>query len=287
MNITDNHLSLTGPLGPACCTSNYNEIPVKNDGTQRATKVERATPNQDDLRRISVLKSLTDAELTRILAKCEIRSFKARSHVMADSEIPQRVGFVLQGACRLVALAPNGASITMRGLREGDTLGLPAAVLNHSWGGDLIHQVTRLIADEMTTIALMKQTDFRTIMADSPALCRAACETACASQLELSSRFYELATLDVRGRLLAELLRMAERGERTNGRIVISGAPTHAELGDQIGAAREAVTRQLLELERDGIISVRRREIVIEDYERLRQLDEATAGRRIFVFRDL
>jgi len=249
-------------------------------------KADKAAPDLDDLRRVSLLKSLSDAELSRILAKCDIRNFKARSHVMADTEFPQRVGFVLQGACRLVALAPNGASITMRGLRDGDTLGLPAAVLGHNWGGDLVHHVTRLIADETTTLALMKQADFRSFLAESPALCRATCETACAIQLELSSRFYELATLDVRGRLLAELLRMAVRGERTNGRIIISGAPTHAELGDQIGAAREAVTRQLLDLEREGVISVKRREIIIENYDRLNELDEATAGRRIFVFRD-
>jgi CRP/FNR family transcriptional regulator, cyclic AMP receptor protein len=263
-----------------------NEIAVKNNSPQRTTRTDRVAPDFDELRRVALLGCLSDAELGRVVSKCEIRNLKARSHVMADSEFPQRVGFVLQGACRIVALAPNGASITMRSLRQGDTLGLAAAVLGHHWGGDLVHHVTRLIADEATTLALIKQADFRALLDEAPVLCRAACEGACAIQLELSSRFYELATLDVRGRLLAELLRMSVRGERSGGRILISGAPTHAELGDQIGAAREAVTRQLLDLERDGVISVRRREIIIENYERLQQLDEAAAGRRFFVPRD-
>ena len=259
---------------------------MTNSSERRAAKVERVTPSLEDLRRISLLRSLTEAELSRILAKLEVREFKARTQVAADTEMPQRVGFVLQGACRFVALAPNGSSITMRAVRQGDTLGLPAAVLGHSWGGDLVHHVTRLIADEVTTLGVMKQADFRALLADSPALTRAACDSVSSIQLDLSSRFYELATLDVRGRLLAELLRMAQRGERIDGRVMIRSAPTHAELGDQIGAAREAVTRQLLDLEREGVISVRRREIVIEDYPRLHALDEASAGRRLFISRE-
>lgn len=66
-------------------------------------------------------------------------------------------------------------------------------------------------------------------------------------------------------------------------KFVLHGAPTHAELGEQISAAREAVTRQLLELERDGILKVGRREIVIEDFERLQQLDEVIGGRHQFL----
>lgn len=259
---------------------------MTSGGRQQAAKVEMALPSLEDLRRISILRSLTDPELSRILAKLEVRDLKPRAQVTTDTEIPQRVGFVLQGACRFVALAPNGSSITMRSLRQGETLGLPGAMLNHSWGGDLGHHVTRLIADVPTTLALMKHSDFQAIATDSPELCRAACTAISAIQLDLSSRFYELATLDVRGRLLAELLRMSVRGEHVDGRLVIRPAPTHAELGDQIGAAREAVTRQLLELQRDGVISMQRREIIIENYERLRLLDEASAGRRIFIPHD-
>lgn len=256
---------------------------MAGSGHQRAMKVEKIAPSVDDLRRIKLLRTLADSELARILAKLEIREFKARTQVAADTEFPQRVGFILQGACRFVALAPNGSSITMRAARQGDTLGLPAAMLSHSWGGDLAHHVTRFVADEATTLGLIKHAEFRALLADSPALVRAACDTVSAIHLDLSSRFYELATLDVRGRLLAELLRMAQRSEHIDGRLMIRSAPTHAELGDQIGAAREAVTRQLLDLEREGVISVRRREIVIEDYQRLHALDEASAGRRIFI----
>ncbi|MFT3726533.1 MAG: Crp/Fnr family transcriptional regulator [Terricaulis sp.] len=284
MIITYNFLRRFDCLGEHVQQPKSHEIILKSNSTQRAAKAERPVAGIEEFRRVPLLKSLTEHQLNAVVGKCEVRSFRARAHVMADTDFPQRVGFVLEGACRLVALAPNGANITMRTLRLGDSLGLPAAVLNHSWGGDLVHHVTRLVADDATTLALMKQSDFRALLMESPSLCRAACEAACAIQLELSSRFYELATLDVRGRLLAELMRMAVRGERINGRITLSAAPTHAELGDQIGAAREAVTRQLLELERESVISVRRREIVIEDYERLQQLDEATAGRRIFVY---
>jgi len=239
-------------------------------------KPEETCPGLADLRRIGVLRGLTEAELLSLAPKCTMQTLRARSHLVLAIEAAGRVGFVLKGSCRILAMAPNGAGVTIVRSGRGEAFGIAMAMLDQHHP----NRTARLICDEATTFIFVSYKDFRELAEASPALCLASLLAVSAAKNDLSSRFYELATLDVRGRLLAELARMARDGEYDGQKLVVRAAPTHAELGDRIGAAREAVTRQLLDLERDGIISVGRREIVIEDIERLRMLEEAAVGQR-------
>ena len=87
-----------------------------------------------------------------------------------------------------------------------------------------------------------------------------------ASQVrKLSNRVNEFSALDVRGRIRAELLRLA-RPERPGGPgAVISPPPTHAEIAARVACRREAVTRELNALKREGALAVRLGAIVLND----------------------
>ena len=54
-------------------------------------------------------------------------------------------------------------------------------------------------------------------------------------------------------RLHAELLRNSRR--RRNGALIISPPPTHQDLASRIGSQREAVSKELNRLEREGVIT--------------------------------
>lgn len=71
---------------------------------------------------------------------------------------------------------------------------------------------------------------------------------------DLTERVQELTSLGVGDRLRAYLLRVAiEQGGLERGR-TIRNLPTHAEIANIVGANREAVSRNLAALNRDGII---------------------------------
>jgi CRP-like cAMP-binding protein len=53
-------------------------------------------------------------------------------------------------------------------------------------------------------------------------------------------------------RLHAELLRVSRR--RRDGALIICPLPTHQDLASRIGSQREAVSKELKRLERDGVI---------------------------------
>ncbi|HEY7466820.1 MAG TPA: Crp/Fnr family transcriptional regulator, partial [Dehalococcoidia bacterium] len=79
-----------------------------------------------------------------------------------------------------------------------------------------------------------------------------------------------LALLDVYGRVARVILDMArEEGRRLkDGRIAFRRA-THQEIANRIGTTRETVTRMLKDLERQGLIQVDSKEIVVgPDFEK-------------------
>jgi CRP/FNR family cyclic AMP-dependent transcriptional regulator len=76
-------------------------------------------------------------------------------------------------------------------------------------------------------------------------------------------------------------LRLARHGAEVGGEVILTPAPTHEALGAKIAAAREAVTRHLLELEREDLIRIGRKSITIIDIARLRRVDEVAAGRNL------
>ena len=81
-------------------------------------------------------------------------------------------------------------------------------------------------------------------------------------------------------RIHSELLRLAHAGRIVDGAGRISPPPTHAEIAARISTHREAVTRELKQLERKGVIERNRGSIVIKNLEEFEQMvEEARAGK--------
>jgi CRP-like cAMP-binding protein len=88
----------------------------------------------------------------------------------------------------------------------------------------------------------------------------------------LSEKVYELATLAVRKRIQAELLRLAEPSVTEVGNAVLFPAPTDADIAARVATTRETVNRELSEMIEAGIIEKHGRTLVIPNVEKLRQL---------------
>jgi Crp-like helix-turn-helix domain len=88
----------------------------------------------------------------------------------------------------------------------------------------------------------------------------------------LSTRVYEFSALKVESRMCAELLRLAETRLRVDNRAIISPPPMHADLASRIGTRREAVTRAINRLSRQGIVVRRRGAWEVADMARLTAL---------------
>lgn len=143
--------------------------------------------------------------------------------------------------------------------------GSGTVVLSHACAGDLVGaagvfgeepQPANAITASSCRLAKFKGGPFRRWVEKRPAM-QSALLPYVASRLRLAEREVGVhALLSVRDRLLYTLTRMAERDGRPgpDGEGVVVERPTHQELADRIGASREAVTRTLDQLLKEGVL---------------------------------
>ena len=127
-------------------------------------------------------------------------------------------------------------------------------------------------ASSRCTVAAMSAELFWETLRTEPVLMADLLKRMCQHVRDLSDKVVDLSTKDVRRRILAELLRMAEPSETEFGNAVLFPAPTAGDIAARIATTRETVARELRWLEKSGIIERRGRTLVIPDFERLRRL---------------
>lgn len=231
----------------------------------------------DEIRRIRLFHDVEDGHLAQIYPRLHRRHVQARATFIMEKEFAQQVAFVWSGAYRIIAVAPSGVGVALRSPSVGESFNCSLAVLGYKPG-----EALRLVVDQPGLLLVMTAADLLELAKESAALTHALLVQMASLATDYASRVYELAALDVRARLQAELLRLAQSSSRVDEVHVLHHAPTQAALGAQIGATREAVTRHLKDLANEGVIRFRRGVIEFTDLERLRTMDRVASGRVLF-----
>ena len=91
---------------------------------------------------------------------------------------------------------------------------------------------------------------------------------------DLTERLLHLATWTVRYRLFAELLKLGNYGRDPGPQLVIENFPTHGEIASRISTHREAVSKELSRLSKEGVLKQRGRTMVLKRPETLAHLLE-------------
>ncbi len=212
--------------------------------------------------RIPLFASLGPDEIRAIDTRCAWRKAGAGECVIDYQSEDTDVFFVHSGHARVVIVS-SGREIILRDIHEGEYFGEFSAI-----DGKPRSAAIRAIVD--TVVARMSATVFWETIHRYPDVREKILKTLVAGLRALDHRTNEHANLDVRHRLCSELLRLSRA--TADGRVAISPPPTHAELAARISTHREAVTKFLNALERDGAIARTRGAIVLTDAERLRRV---------------
>ncbi|MEZ5960635.1 MAG: Crp/Fnr family transcriptional regulator [Hyphomonadaceae bacterium] len=203
-------------------------------------------------------------------------TMRARATLQLSRDFSDRIGVVSSGRIRLVAISANAGHVCLNELDAGDVLGLCTNLLGLTAGANL-----RLCADRPAEIVSVSKMHFLRLMRAHADFNSAVVHGLSQTVVDLHTRLFEVAALDVRTRLAGRLLALAAK--RTLLRpILIANAPTHAILAAEIGASREAVSRHLADLEKERMIVSRRRVIEIVDWPALEALYARGAGGRLF-----
>lgn len=223
------------------------------------------------LRKVKVFADLDVADLDQLAAHMSWQRVIAGEEVVSHLELDACVFFAIEGVFAARLQSAVGRKVAIRLLQPGSHFGEIAAITNTP-------RSVAIFADTDGMLAKCPAETFVGLIKSNGAFACVVASHLARTVISLTDRVFELAALEVRFRIYAELLRLSADAEATPEGLLIRNAPTHEAIGAAIGSPREAVTRELRFLASEGILQQSKRELLITSIDRLRQLLHQRAG---------
>lgn len=222
---------------------------------------------EETLAIIKFFEGLSSSELNALARKCRWCRYSAGQQIIGHQDESKDVYFIVAGRVRVIVNSASGKEVMFRDLDAGTTFGELSAI-----DGEV--RSASVVALAPTVLATMSADYFHRVLQSHPDVARRLMTYLVGLVRRLSDRVVEFSILAVKNRIHAELLRLARDQGYDGNTAVIVPAPTHAEIASRVSTHREAVTRELNALARDGLIRRERRGLVIDDVAHLARLVE-------------
>jgi len=199
-----------------------------------------------DLRHVEVLRDLSPDDIKDIERRCRWRRYRAGELVIGHLDESCEVFFIAAGLVQVKMYSPAGREVLFREIGPGQVFGEYAAI-------DGAPRSANVITLRDSVLASMSARAFQDILHRHPGVAFALLTNLTRQLRGLTERVFEFSAFAVNNRIHAELLRLA-RDDEGHVTTTIRPIPKHAEMAARISTHREAVTRELNRLERQGII---------------------------------
>jgi CRP-like cAMP-binding protein len=225
-----------------------------------------ATPMDDRelLRTVPIFSELTDADFTSLARLSSRRQYPKDTVVFFEHEEGDFFFMIVAGRIKVTILGDDGREVILSILGPDDFFGEMALLDNEP------RSATAIAVEDSELLSLHRH-DFQSVLSDNRSIMAALIKILVSRIRKANHQISTLALLDVYGRVARVIVDMArDEGRRLkDGRIAFRRA-THQEIANRIGTTRETVTRMLKDLERQGMIHVEGREIVVQpDFEKV------------------
>ena len=219
--------------------------------------------DEELLRTVPIFSELSEQDIGSLARLATRRRFPKDTVVFFENEEGDTFFMIVDGRIKVTILGDDGREIILSVLGPGDFFGEMALLDNEP-------RSATTIAVEETELLTLQRVDFQSVLTDNRSITSALIKVLTSRLRRANHQISTLALLDVYGRVARVILDMArEEGKRLkDGRIAFRRA-THQEIANRIGTTRETVTRMLKDLERQGLIQIEGREIIVQpDFEK-------------------
>lgn len=187
-------------------------------------------------------------------------------HVFNQGEPHAGIWIIESGRVRTYYAGPSGREITLACWTSGHFVGGPEIFGGgrHVWSADVL--------DDNTNLLFVSGASLRKLVLEVPAIAVTLIDGLVAKGKAYSALIQMLGTRSVSGRLQQLLLILAYNHSREEkDGLVITRSMTNEQIATIVGATRQWVTQSLENLQRKGVLSVSRKEIVVHHPESLRE----------------
>ena len=216
------------------------------------------------LRTVPIFAELADEDISSLARLTTRRRYPKDTVVFFENEEGDSFFCIVAGRIKVTILGDDGREVILSVLGRGDFFGEMALLDNEP-------RSATAIAVEDTELLSLHRNDFQSVLSDNRSIMSALIKILTARLRRANHQISTLALLDVYGRVARVIVDTArDEGKRLkDGRIAFRRA-THQEIANRIGTTRETVTRMLKDLERQGLIQVEGKELVVQpDFERV------------------
>lgn len=198
-----------------------------------------------------------DPRITSIARAATIANLPAGSVAFASGDPCENFVFIINGEIRVRLSTRTGRDITLFRLSKGQTCALTTSCLLSK-----SDYYAEGIAERASELLLVPSEMFRSILCESPEFAENLVYDYASRITALTNTIDRLTSRDIDAELTLLLLNTADAG----GIVALS----HRRIADEIGTAREVISRKLKDLEKAGLVKLGRRKITLSDSPELR-----------------
>jgi CRP/FNR family transcriptional regulator, cyclic AMP receptor protein len=229
------------------------------------SKFSRTCCSEQTLASFEIFQSLPDEAVQAYSKRCFWRRFAKNETLIEYNDTTRDVYFISSGRARATYYAACGREISFRDLDPGEMFGEIAAI-------DALPRSVSVTALTDMLVAVMPSAVFRELLCQHDQSSTAMMLRLAMLIRRLSERVVELSALGVQHRIHAELLRLARKSSPGQNTAVVFPVPTHTDIANRISTHREAVTKELGNLRRAGLLERRSGILIIPDVEKLSRM---------------
>ena len=212
---------------------------------------------------------LEKAQIRTILDRATSRRFDEGMSVFDGGAPAERFFLLLDGTIRVVRITPDGEQVTSLHIPAGQLFGIAQAL------GRDTYPATAMAASEVLVLSWPSSL-WATFVADYPGFATETYKSIGDRVSEMNTRIVEMSTQHVEQRIARALLRLVNQsGRRVKQGIEISFPITRKDVSEMTGTTLQTVSRLLSAWEKDGLVTSKRKKIIVSDPHRLAVLAEA------------
>jgi len=215
------------------------------------------------LRTVPIFSDVDEPDLEKLATLTTRKRYPKDGVVFFENEAGDTLFMVAAGRVKVTILGDDGREIILSVLGPGEFFGEMALLDNEP------RSATTIAAEDSELVSLSRA-DFEGVLSHNPLIMASLIKVLTSRLRHANHQISTLALLDVYGRVARVIVELGrEEGKRLkDGRITFQ-RPTHQEIANRIGTTRETVTRMLKDLQRQNLIKVNGKEIVLEaDFEK-------------------
>jgi len=215
------------------------------------------------LKDLIVFQNLDSEELELLCANSYSKVYEKDEVIFFENDSVKKLYFLINGKVKLSMLSAEGKEKVLTILQEGDIFG------ELSLFDEDPHPLTAEVMDD-ARLLIIPWNEMEKMIIKRPTLAIKIIEALSKKTRLLTSQVRELVFQDAAGRLASLISRLAEDfGREIEAGTVIDLVLTHQEIANLIGSSRVTVTKLINKFIDEGMLTIKKRKIIIKDFESL------------------